>query len=113
VDPQTTRLDELALARQSDPLNADLAAQEHAAVAQALIDRFGPLGMLAVAALVPGYAGAKYLAQNAPGGGYLDRASQAALGVPLASSTTTPASWEQLMAGLGPLLNRFNRSPAR
>jgi hypothetical protein len=107
VHPQTTGLDELARARQADPLDPELANQEHAAFARLLVERYGPLGMLAVAALVPGYQAAKWTAQNVPGGSYLDAASTRLLGTPLASPTTTPPSWEQLAAGLGPILHTF------
>ena len=101
-------LDELALARQSAPLDPQLASQEHEAFAQSLVDRFGLLGMAMLLGAVPGYQGAKYAAQNLPGGSALDAASTKLLGTPLASPTTTPPSWEQFLAGLRPILNTFN-----
>lgn len=102
-EPSTAgKLDELALARMYDPRNRQLANAEHRAFGDSLVDRYGVLGRLMLAGAVPGYQGAKFAAQDLPGGGALDSLSRATLGVPLAGPDTTAPGWDQLKAGLKP-----------
>ncbi len=70
---------------------------EHAAFTRYLLQQYPYLGPLIAMITVPGYSGAKWLAQTLPGGAVVDRVSP----VPLASAT--PPSWREVLAGLSPL----------
>jgi hypothetical protein len=108
---------DLAQQREEDPLNRDLAAQEHEAfarsVAPMLSEAYGlpegfaeALAPLILGVAVPGYQGAKWAAQSLPGGQALSTLSEKLGGPPLAGPRTTAPGMDQLRAGLAPLLGR-------
>jgi hypothetical protein len=94
-DPWAAQVD-VERERLGDPMSPALRNAGHALLTQA----FPP-----AAALVPAYSGAKWAAQNVPGGRYLDYLMPRGMEL----STASRPSWSEIYWGMSPLWRSLRR----
>jgi len=106
-------------ARYTSPAAAQdtrLRNREHALLSHYAMDRYGPVGALAMTAAVPAYAGAKYVAQRwlpPAAGAALDDALMRIPGVQFKLAGASPVDWGQVWAGLQPIIQRYGGMAVR